>query len=143
MTVLIFEILIDPQDSHLLADYRWYPSRTKNTTYATSQHEGRTIYLHRLIMGEPVGMEVHHGNGNGLDCRRENLEIVTHKKNIVLMRRKNPPRSGYQGVIQKPSGRYQAGCMVDGKRVTLGTFDSAEQASGVYEAFVQERAASL
>lgn len=39
------------------------------------------LYLHRVIMDAPQGSEVDHDNGNGLDCRRSNLCITTHKGN--------------------------------------------------------------
>lgn len=138
------EVSVDGIDLHILSGHVWHVVRGKNTSYAAARRGRKTIYLHRLIMGEPIGMEVHHKNGNGLDCRRENLEVVTHKKNIVLMRRKRPPRSGYQGVYQKRgSGWFRARCMVDGKWRELGSFATAKEASEVYERFVAERAVSL
>ena len=141
MTVSV--ILVDPCDASLLTAYEWSILPTRNTSYAYAWVDGKTIYLHRLIMGDPAGMEVHHENGNGLDCRRANLAIVTHKKNPVLQRRKRRPRSGYQGVILRESGKYQARSMVDGRWRYLGTFETAEQASMAYQDFVKARVAEL
>ena len=34
-------------------------------------------WMHRMIVDCPTGMIVHHRNGNSLDNRRENLQIMT------------------------------------------------------------------
>lgn len=39
------------------------------------------LYLHRFIVNAPIGQEVDHWNGNGLDCRRENLRITDRQGN--------------------------------------------------------------
>ena len=40
-----------------------------------------TLYMHRLIMGEPKGKQVDHWNHDTLDNRRSNLRIVTNRQN--------------------------------------------------------------
>lgn len=39
------------------------------------------LFLHRFLMQAPKGMVVDHINGDGLDCRRMNLRIVTYAEN--------------------------------------------------------------
>ena len=77
------EVLISPQDEHLLAVHKWRVMTTHTKRYVHSAAGGKTLYLHRLIMGLTPGdgLEVDHLNGNGLDNRRENLRVVTHAQN--------------------------------------------------------------
>ena len=52
----------------------WDPIRKKR------RRKTITLRLHREVMGNPEGFDVHHRNGNTLDNRRENLELVDPKK---------------------------------------------------------------
>lgn len=47
-----------------------------------------TIGLHRFIMRAQDGTHVDHLNGDGLDNRRENLEVVTPRENYERSQRK-------------------------------------------------------
>lgn len=49
--------------------------------YARGQVKGKQVYLHRFIMDTPQGQQCDHKNHFTLDCRRENLENVTHIEN--------------------------------------------------------------
>jgi hypothetical protein len=71
---------ISPLDRHLLRDRRWY---VRNDGYVYAIEDGRTIYLHRLILGAKKGQYVDHINRNPSDNRRENLRFVTHQQNIL------------------------------------------------------------
>jgi len=52
----------------------------------------KTIYLHRAVMSSfygldlPTDIEVHHKNGNTLDNRRENLELMKRDKHNKITR---------------------------------------------------------
>ena len=50
----------------------------------------RTQYLHRFIMGEPVGKVIDHLNGDGLDCRRQNLKVCSQSENAAYCRQRRP-----------------------------------------------------
>lgn len=64
---------------------RWYAVR--NATAKIGKKRKRVwVRMHRLIMDLPPGsltseLVVDHRNGNGLDNRRENLEVVTFSEN--------------------------------------------------------------
>lgn len=73
--------LIDEQDLPLVERYSWCAWPHRNTTYAQS---GIGL-LHALIMQTPKGMVTDHINGNGLDNRRKNLRVVTHRENLNNM----------------------------------------------------------
>lgn len=77
-------ILLDPEDRHLFR-HRWRLMRTKSgLIYAWRTAGGRTVYLHRELLGLTTGdgLEVDHLNGNGLDNRRSNVRPVTHAQNL-------------------------------------------------------------
>lgn len=94
------------------------------------------VLLHRWLMDVPSGtgyrLIVDHINRKPLDCRRENLRIVTPSQsnlNRVIAVRDLPV-----GVYRLRSGRYQA--RLKRQRVTtyLGAYDTPEQAAAVVEA---------
>ncbi len=60
--------LVSDEDFELAARFLWRVRRG----YAVVP----TLALHRLVAGAPPGWRVRHRNGNKLDNRRENLEVV-------------------------------------------------------------------
>lgn len=86
---------VDDADFDHLAIINWctvncpYQSNGKNKYYVKNKKHG---YMHRYLMNNPAGMIVDHINGNGLDNRRENLEIISRAENC---RRSNINRTKY------------------------------------------------
>jgi hypothetical protein len=105
---------IDESDADLVLNFRWSASRCDQRAeryYAIGSVAQRTIYMHRIIMGEPIGLTVDHINGDGLDNRRCNLRIATRSQNNAN-RSTSPASSGFRGVYternrQRPI-RYRA-----------------------------------
>lgn len=90
--------LVDQEDYQWAVQWRWSPkwSRGNRKVYLRRVlHEGtrqfrtqRTLFLHSAIMKRtgilppsPEHCIVDHRNGNGLDCRRNNLRWATHTMN--------------------------------------------------------------
>lgn len=76
--------LIDEADEPLVRQYTWtcYWHRTTWRVRRCFRKDGRshTVYLHRFLMGDiPTGARVSHRNGDGLDNRRANLEVVPYR----------------------------------------------------------------
>lgn len=61
-------------------------------------------------------------------------DVNTQRQNTRLLRRDNT--SGYRGVGKVASGRFKSSIMANGKAKWLGTFDTAEEAAAVYDAYV-------
>jgi AP2 domain-containing protein/HNH endonuclease len=123
--------LVDTADHAWASQYRWY--LTSERYVRRSIEPNVKTYLHREILGLAIGDPrfVDHRNRDRLDNRRANLRVVTRaeqQQNLTAQRR----GSGYRGVHQrKSSGRWVAQVHVGGKRVTLGTFDTPEEAAQV------------
>jgi hypothetical protein len=95
-------VLIDDSDWDIVKDYHWRIYKSFNTYYARGYLKNlpvksqKQIRMHRLIMDAPDGVEVDHENRNGLDCRRQNLRLITHsgnQRNKTLF-----DKTGFQGV---------------------------------------------
>lgn len=112
------KVLVDIADYGLLSNYSWYLNKAAGDTsrlYAAARVRGtgERIRMHRLLMGAPPGMVVHHKNNNGLDNRRRNLEVTTNRKNI-----KYAFEGKQTGVyLDKKTGRYRVAI-----RASLGTY---------------------
>lgn len=77
-------IIIDDDDYDRVSNFRWWALRPKKslTVYARTKIDGKTVYLHRMVMDCPPGCEIDHIDGNGLNCTRENLRAVSHAENV-------------------------------------------------------------
>lgn len=86
--------VISAADFRRVNRYSWHVHVSKGTKrkpgqpYARATINGRKTYLHRFIMSAPEYMHVDHKNHQTLDCRRENLEVVTHHENQKRRRKK-------------------------------------------------------
>ncbi len=95
---------------------------------------GRDEFIHRYILGTPKGIKTDHRNGDTSDNTRDNLRFATHQQNMQNSRMKKNNTSGYKGVQLKPSGNYSARIRnATGKRLYLGTFPTAIEASVCYK----------
>jgi hypothetical protein len=72
---------------------------------------------------------VDHKNRNTLDCRRSNLRLATNEQNHANIKLPENNTSGVKGVYIKLDGKYQARIRVNKKLITLGTFDTIEEAA--------------
>jgi hypothetical protein len=91
--------------------------------------------LHRHIMGAPEGSVVDHRNGDGLDCRRENMRICSSAENSRNRKRRVDCSSGFKGVCYRPRlGRWVAEIHAHGHRHYLGVFSTPEGAAAAYDA---------
>lgn len=98
--------------------------------------DGRNYKAHRviwlLITGAWPRYEIDHRDGDQSNNRWRNLRDVPHRVNIE--NRRGPTRANPHGLagVTMNHRRFMAQIKVDGKRMYLGTFDTAEQAHAVY-----------
>jgi hypothetical protein len=63
------------------------------------------VYMHRLIMGEPEGMEVDHLHHNTLDNRRSELRVRTRQANAQNRSTDARSKTGVRGVSVHTDGQ--------------------------------------
>lgn len=79
--------LIDKECFEIVAPHRWYSvchtlkDGRRRTPYIQGIVEGRRVYLHRFLMGEPSGLVIDHIDGDPLNNCKSNLRCVTQKQN--------------------------------------------------------------
>jgi len=80
------EVLLDDWDWLRLCRYKWRVKKCRNQRYiARDTYKGGihcTVYIHRVIMDTPEGMECHHKDGNTFNNQTENLENLTKLKHM-------------------------------------------------------------
>lgn len=101
--------------------------------------KGKSYLAHRLawliVHGEWPRGEIDHINGVRVDNRMSNLRAVSRNENSQNLHKapSNNKSSGLLGAsFVKQCGRWVARIRVDGKRIHLGHFATAEQAHQAY-----------
>ena len=83
-----FFAIVDPEDLTWLSKYRWFARKSNCCWYAVRKFvlDGKEyrMKMHRQLTGCPKDMQVHHINGNTLDNRRANLQIIDQKTHAAL-----------------------------------------------------------
>lgn len=97
-----FHALVSDEDYERAMEFKWYASvesrGTKVYAIRWARKEERIalgfpnrtklkIRLHRFVLNQPPlpgpdALVVEHKNGDGLDCTRENLELITQEENM-------------------------------------------------------------
>jgi hypothetical protein len=138
---LLLELFDYDAETGMLKRKEW-ASRQPGTNVSDGKYvcvmiRGWNYKAHRLIWMYHYGCHpkgvIDHINGIKTDNRIENLRDVTpsvNAHNVPETSENN--KHGLRGVSRLPSGRYRAEIIVKGKYHSLGSFDSAEEASEAY-----------
>lgn len=138
------EAVIDASDVPLVEGRNWYASnRRKSVCYAIAKiYDGKKwayFPMHRLILPPTADRPIaDHIDGNGLNNRRSNLRLATHKENSYNLRARMRPRSGFKGVSMMPSGKWKAQLIVENKVRYLGCFVTPEEAARAFDKAARE-----
>lgn len=135
-------VYFDEVDAEIILSCKWNPARNGHckTFYASTRSirskNGHTVQMHRVIMGDPEGMEVDHIDGNGLNNRRNNLRICTRLQNSRNQGIRKNNTIGFKGVLYYKPGnrvkRYSAVIYVNWKPICGGYFLTAVEAAKRY-----------
>ena len=154
-----FTVLYDAEDHDKVSAHAWYMMKDNTTTdtfYVTTHiphpdggwyyppNGPRTrrkvkLYIHRLIMDAPKGMDVDHINGNPLDNRKSNLRICTHTENNRNRGANKNNTSGYKGAYwHKQNKKWRAQIVRNNKAIHIGLYESKEEAARAYDKKAKE-----
>jgi hypothetical protein len=101
----------------------------KGTKYLA--HRLTWIYFNGDI---PEGLDIDHINRTPSDNRIENLRMATRRENIQNSKRVFNNKSGFRGVCWVEAMKaWRAQISIEGKRIYLGHFKTAEEAGAAYE----------
>lgn len=73
--------IIDMEDYERLVIHRWYLA---GRGYAFRTKAGKSVFMHREVLGFPESEDINHINGDQLDNRRANLEACSHAHNCQV-----------------------------------------------------------
>lgn len=119
--------VIDAADLHLVTRPNWCKSVSG---YAVARDGAEIVFLHRLIL--PGDGFADHIDGDRMNCRRGNLRLCGPKENTRNAKMKGN-RTGFKGVKATPYGRFGARIMVNRTEISLGHFDTPEEAARTYD----------
>ena len=115
------EFFIDVEDLKIIQDITFHTDN-RNYLYGGSYKIG-TKQLHRLIMGEPKGMEIDHKDGNPLNNKRNNLRVCTHSDNMKNLKIRSSNKTGIRGVCWcKRKRKWRAYITSNKKTIHIGYF---------------------
>lgn len=131
--------IVDREDYDRVMQHKWYAVAgcktfyvCATTNYGLPNHHTR---LHAFIMKAEHGQKVDHKDGNGLDCRKENLRFATSRQNSQNAYKTTSPHvtSRYKGVSLSSSGKWIAQITIDGDPTCIGLFDDETEAALAYD----------
>lgn len=124
--------LVDDEDFESLDQWKWYVSAGGYAVRNSCIKNRRTtIFMHRLIMSTPEGMDTDHRDHNKLNNQKGNLRICTHSQNLMNINKKTVNKySKFKGICAQTDRNnyrsYRATVSVKGKQL-VKTFPFTEQ----------------
>ncbi|MEW6126703.1 MAG: HNH endonuclease [Acidobacteriota bacterium] len=130
--------IVDAEDYSWLSQYKWFYS---SKGYASTKINYKHIYMHRMILDAPKGLEVDHINLDTLDNRRQNIRLATKSQNQANCPKHNGTQSTYKGVHianNKHKKAWQAQTTFQGRKYSFGTFENECHAAMVYDIYAKD-----
>ena len=126
--------LVDDEDYDSLNKHKWIAHKQSSGDYAVRSDYVNgsrvSLFMHRIIMDTPQGLEVDHIDHNGLNNQKSNLRNCTRQENQRNKRARS--LSGYLGVAVERN-RFRATIQVGENRIYLGIFKTAIEAAYAYD----------
>lgn len=138
-----YSAMVDDEDFEWLMQWKWRASVKSNTVYAITgiKCDGRrtSMLMHRAILRVTDSkIDVDHGDGNGLNNRRENIRPCTHAQNLANSGSRGGS-SKFKGVCwSKGNNRWSAAINIGGRIKHIGYFEKEEDAARSYNQFAEK-----
>ena len=140
-----YKVQIDEEDYDRVMQHKWhlisqYYINTRGRVYfcgnfRTEDNKRYRSSLHRYIMkcAYHDGIIIDHINNDPLDNRKANLRKCSPSENMHNMKINKKNTTGYKGVVLVPeTGKYRARIRINRKRISLGNYDTPEEAYAAY-----------
>lgn len=127
--------LVDDNDYDYLIQFSWHAMMTKCNCYAgrkTPRPEGKTIFMHRELMGIANELQVDHIDHDGLNNQRSNLRITSFSGNARNTSSRKNSTSKYLGVCVYKK-YIIATIFYNGRKHHIGHFKTEEDAAHAYD----------
>jgi hypothetical protein len=128
--------IVDDDDYDRLSCLKWYGHQSGKLIYVANVQKGKTILMHRDILGSEKGLDTDHINGNPLDNRKKNLRRCSRQQNL-WNRRYDTGKSKFRGVCHK-GNRWIAQITKDGKTIRVGSFLEEKDAAIAWNKAAEE-----
>ncbi len=127
--------LVDNEDFHKLNQYKWRVNTRRLNLYAIRRNGKMTSSrMHREILNAPLGMEIDHIDGNGLNNQRSNLRVVTHMQNMQNAKTHRDNVSGFKGLSwDRKACKWMVRIQLEKKYLFLGLFKYKWSAVKAYD----------
>jgi hypothetical protein len=132
-----FVALVSDEDFDLLSQFKWHVIDHSGKYYGKGKVNGKTIRLHRFILGAKSGEEVDHVDGNGLNNTRQNLRLANRSQNSANSKKKRTNTTGFKGIIychdKYRRKQWRAKIKINSIPIYLGHFETPEEAAAAYD----------
>lgn len=137
--------LIDDEDLAEISRYKW-SLRTDPRGYCYARTRlprsegGGTALMHRMILRAEPWQQIDHCNGDGLDNRRSNMRVCSHRQNQFNQKKQRRATSSiFKGVrFCKQTGRWAATIKIFGRVRWLGRHVHERDAALAYNSAATE-----
>lgn len=127
--------LIDTDQLEKVMQYSWHV--TTKGYIRTSSRKLKRIALHKFLM--KTDEQIDHINRDKTDNRLANLRVCTTRENNFNRRGWSKSKTGFKGVTyDNRKKKYKARIGIDNKRIHIGYFDTAEEASRAYNEMAEK-----
>jgi hypothetical protein len=130
--------IVDDEDFEWINQWKWCATLSgyaKRTIWINGKH--KDVFMHRLIMSTPKGLEIDHLNLDKLDNRKENLRNCTHSQNMQNRKVTKNNKLGIKG-ISLSQHKWRSRINVNNKNILLGSFEKMEDAMEAYRIGVKK-----
>jgi len=135
---------VDSTDYDDLMQYRWCcPKGSRGRvgyakrTITIANGKRKDIFMHRYLMGDPIGLQIDHINHDTLDNRRSNLRFATASQNSA--NRRGHGKLGIKGITcrtykgkRKTTTRFVARITFNYAKIYIGDFKTLAEAECAY-----------
>ena len=128
--------IVDDADFEFLSRFNWFAQKrrwTETWEPVTYLREGGKRFprgMAAILINPPPGKLVDHRNRNPLDNQRHNLRLATNSQNMA--NRATWGNKFGRGVFVNKDNRFTVRVQVCGKRRSVGTFKTPEEAAQAY-----------